>query len=49
MTREESARIWGNFEEYKKHGIHIWNTIDGNNEILFVGENFFRPVCYVDE
>lgn len=49
MTREESARIWGNFEEYKKRGIHLWNTSDGNDEILFEGEDFYRPVCYVEE
>lgn len=49
MTREESDSIWANFGEYKKHGIHLWNTSDGNNEIQFIGEDFYRPVCYVEE
>ncbi len=49
MTREEEDRIWGNFEEYKKHGIQFWNTNDGNNEILFIGEDVYRPVCIVEE
>lgn len=49
MTREEENRIWRNVEEYKKHGIHVWNTNDGNNEILFIGEDVYRPVCIVEE
>lgn len=49
MTREESYRIWGDWDAYKKHGIRHWNTADGNNEIRFEGEDFYRPVCYVED
>ena len=49
MTREESDRIWGDWDAYRKHGIRNWNTADGNNEIQLEGEDFFRPVCYVEK
>jgi hypothetical protein len=49
MTRAEYHATWGNRNAYKELGIVDWNTDDGNNDIRFKGEDFYRPVCFVEE
>lgn len=50
MTREEEDYLWSsNPDIWRKNGIHLWNTHDGNNEILLIGEEVYRPVCIVEK
>lgn len=49
MTREEEDYLWSNPDVWKKNGIYLWNTHDGNNDILLIGEEVYRPVCIVEK
>jgi len=46
MSLEEENALWDTLMENKGilPGIRHWNTADGNNEIQFEGENFFRVI-----
>jgi hypothetical protein len=45
MTLAEENELWDTLmRENKLPGIHLWNTADGNNEIQFEGENFYRVI-----
>jgi hypothetical protein len=41
MTREEETLIFRDYANREKYGIKHWNTSDGNNEILFEGEETY--------
>ena len=50
LTPEEEHTLWvecrqlGSKEAFKKYGIKMWCNNDGNNELLFEGEDIFRPI-----
>lgn len=48
MTADEYADLWTSAEKRQECGIVHWLRDDGNNEIRFVGEDFYRHVCLVD-
>jgi hypothetical protein len=51
MTRKEERALWNLFPEELKarHNIISWKTDDGNNEIRFGNEDFWRPVCIIED
>lgn len=46
LSREEERQLWNMtpVERQVKFGVANWNTSDGNNEIRFEGEDFYRAV-----
>lgn len=48
MTREEADYLWHNPDFRKQYGVLRLLTDDGQNEVLFEGEDFYRPIVYID-
>jgi hypothetical protein len=46
LTKEQEHELWNMSPEEQKsvHGIQHWSLSDGRNDILFVGEDFYRVV-----
>jgi hypothetical protein len=46
MSKEEEIELWHDLfiKGNQSHDILDWDTSDGENQILFVGENAYRKV-----
>jgi hypothetical protein len=50
MTKAEEHELWNMTpaERAAKYNVVSWHTDDGNNEIRFGGEEFWRLICIVE-